>query len=228
MARSQVAVEDFVAELAALKFENVFNPYSDTCATSDLPDAAGIRRRNLATVLQAALETGVDSIWVARDLGYRGGRRTGLAMTDDVHLDAHGELFNVRGLVRPTAGPTVAERTATVIWQTLRDIGRPIFLWNVFPLHPHEPTDPMSNRKHTRAERDASRDFLVWLVDRLAPEKIVAVGRDAQDAASELGFSAFEVRHPSYGGQREFVSTLHERYSVVARAEPDLFGFSHS
>ena len=47
------------------------------------------------------------------------------------------------------------ERTANVIWRMLMRIDEPIFLWNVFPLHPHEPDDPMSNRRHTAKERDA-------------------------------------------------------------------------
>ncbi|WP_439952990.1 hypothetical protein, partial [Escherichia coli] len=85
---------------------------------------------------EAALAGGVDSIWIARDLGYRGGRRTGLALTDEAHLSAHAGLYGQLPLARATRGPAMTERTATVIWQVLRDLRRPIFLWNVFPLHP--------------------------------------------------------------------------------------------
>ena len=55
----------------------------------DGPDAPAIRRSNLGLVLEAALAGGISSLWIARDLGHRGGRRTGLALTDEVHLPAH-------------------------------------------------------------------------------------------------------------------------------------------
>ena len=95
-ARSAV-IDEFVTFVAELKFDDAFNPYSDTCADFDRPDAAAIRRGNLAKVLEAALATGVESIWIARDLGYRGGRRTGLALTDEAHLNAHARLLGVSG-----------------------------------------------------------------------------------------------------------------------------------
>ena len=120
-------------------------------------------------VLEAALSSGVDSFWIARDLGYRGGRRTGLALTDEVHLAAHGGLYGDLPLAR---GPAVAERTASTIWQVLRSLDRPVFLWNVFPFHPHEHRDAMSNRCHTRAERLACRPLLIWLLEALTSPRI--------------------------------------------------------
>ncbi|MEW5704936.1 MAG: uracil-DNA glycosylase [Pseudomonadota bacterium] len=208
----------FVERLAALRFDTVFNPYAQACPEWDSGNAAATRRRNLELVLEAAMEKGVESIWVARDLGYRGGRRTGLALTDEVHLSYHAALFGTPPLARATKGPAVAERTAAVVWQMLRAIDRPIFLWNVFPLHPHQPEDPMSNRCHTRAERAACRPLLVWLLDALQPRNIVAIGRDAHAALDDLGVRATSVRHPSYGGQPEFVSGLAALYGLSSMA----------
>jgi hypothetical protein len=65
----------FIDALAALRFSDTFNPYTDACPDHDGVDAPHIRRENLRLVLEAALAGGVDSIWIARDLGYRGGRR---------------------------------------------------------------------------------------------------------------------------------------------------------
>src|SRR5688572_13524541 len=92
--------EEFVELVAALEFSNAFNPYSDTCLEFDQPDAAVIRRSNLLAVLEAGIDNGVDSIWIARDLGYRGGRRTGLALTDEAHLDAHARLLGTSPLAK--------------------------------------------------------------------------------------------------------------------------------
>lgn len=225
MKRTRTIADTFVNRIAALSFDCAFNPYAEACADHDRADAPAIRRRNLSLVLDAAISHGVDSLWVARDLGYRGGRRTGLALTDEVHLAAHAGLFGALPLARATTGPAVAERTATIIWQVLRSLDRPIFLWNVFPLHPHERGDPMSNRCHTRAERQECRPILMWLLDTLQPKTVVAIGRDAQLALAELDIEANKVRHPSYGGQSEFVAGTHALYGRTPRfaeTEPQL------
>jgi hypothetical protein len=208
----------FAAELAALRFENVFNPYADACPDHDGCHAADIRRRNLELVLSAALERGIDSLWIARDLGYRGGRRTGLALTDEPHLARHAALLGTPPLARATKGPAVGERTATVVWGMLHAIRRPIFLWNVFPLHPHMSGDAMSNRCHTHSERTACRPLLIWLLKSLRPRSVVAIGRDAHRALEDLGVSAVAVRHPSYGGQSEFVRSLAALYRLPESA----------
>jgi hypothetical protein len=209
----------FVQELAALRFDNVFNPYVDACPEHDERDAASTRQHNLELVLEAALCRRVESIWIARDLGYRGGRRTGLALTDELHLSWCAELLGTPPLLRATKGEIVKERTATVVWDTIRAIGQPVFLWNVFPFHPHAPNDPMSNRGHTRIERMACRPILMRLLDVLEPRIVVTIGRDAHSALDELGVSSTTVRHPSYGGQNEFITGLFNLYGVKANSE---------
>ena len=195
----------FVRDLSAFRFENVFNPYADICHLFDRSNAPAVRRRNLRTLLEAALDAKTDTIWVARDLGYRGGRRTGFALTDDVHLPMISALFGGVPLERPTRGDMVAERTAAVIWRVLKKIDQPVFLWNVFPFHPHEPENNFSNRCHTSAERHASLPFLFALIEMLGPKRLIAIGRDAQEALSGLDIEVIGVRHPSYGGQRDFL-----------------------
>lgn len=204
----------FIDDLARLRFPGAFNPYAESCPDFDVDDAPRIRRENLRLVLEAAAARGVDSIWVARDLGYRGGRRTGLALTDEAHLSAHADLYGSLPLARATRGPAMAERTAKAIWQVLRVVGRPVFLWNVFPLHPHGADGPMSNRCHNRAERLASRPYLEWLIAELRPRTVVAVGNDAAAALSDLGVSAVQARHPSYGGQGDFLARMRELYAL--------------
>ena len=72
----------------------------------------------------------------------------------------------------------------------------------------------MSNRCHTRSEREATWPLLQALIEMLQPRQIVAIGRDAQLALCELGVPTTAVRHPSYGGQREFTEGMHALYGV--------------
>src|SRR6185295_1754486 len=136
--------KDFVNSLRALRFVDVFNPYSERCAMHDVADAPCRRAHALTRVLEAAASTEINALWIGRDLGHKGGRRTGLALTDDVHLGTHACRWNV-SVQRPTNGAMVSERTASVIWRMLSFITAPVFLWNVFPFHPHLPNDPFSN-----------------------------------------------------------------------------------
>lgn len=208
-------VSEFIDALSAITLENTFNPYRDTCTVHDAPEAAERRRNNLRRCLEACLEGEADTIWVARDLGYRGGRRTGIPLTDEAHLNDASCLFKGAELARATIGAVVAERTATVTWEQLSAIGKPVMLWNVFPLHPHAPGDAMTNRCHTKSERVATWPFMLALLDLLKPRKLVAIGRDAGLALADLPVDLSVVRHPSYGGQADFIAGIQKIYDLA-------------
>lgn len=214
----------FVSTVAALRFENCFNPYVDRCEVHDHENAPNLRATALSAMLKSAVREPIDAIWLGRDLGYRGGRRTGLALTDDVHIDRHVKRWDLSA-ERPTIGTAVAERTAAVIWSMLDQIDARIFLWNVFPLHPHEAGKPFSNRQHNARERRAGEEVLKILITLLRPMRIIAIGNDAAAAASRVveAVPVVWVRHPSYGGQTQFLRQITEIYEVVTQAR-SLFG----
>ena len=214
--------ELFVKELCALEFENTFNPYSDCCDVYDFFDTPKKRRTLLKNMLEAANKVEIDSIWIGRDLGYRGGRRTGLALTDDVHLYNHAERWGIE-VHKLTKGEPVPERTAAVIWSVLSLIPSPVFLWNVFPLHPYEAGKPFSNRAHNSKERIAGEELLANLIDILKPERIVAIGNDAESAAMRVfgHNNVIKVRHPSYGGQNSFLSQIQSLYNLKTLCKTD-------
>lgn len=209
----------FVEAVAALRFENCFNPYADRCQAHDHPDAPSRRALALSAILERALMVQIDAIWIGRDLGYRGGRRTGLALTDDVHIARHSRRWDIV-IERPTVGSAVKERTAAIIWNVLDQIDLPIFLWNVFPLHPHEAGNEFTNRQHNARERRAGEELLQTLVRLLNPKRVIAVGNDAATAAERVcdRTPILCVRHPSYGGQTQFLKQISDLYELEAHS----------
>jgi len=207
--------EEFTASLAALQLENTFNPYADRCLVHDIPGAPRTRRGILLAMLKAAGEVEIDALWIGRDLGYRGGRRTGLALTDDVHIAAHAARWSIPAR-RATLGEAIGERTAAVIWAVLSQIRSHIFLWNVFPLHPHEIGDPFSNRSHNSDERRIGEALLMQLIQMLRPRRLICIGNDAALAVRRMARTEeiIQVRHPSYGGQTEFLSQVCKVYGL--------------
>jgi len=210
----------FVDSLVSLSFDNVFNPYADRCTEHDKLDAPLIRRRNLVCILDAAQALGTDSIWFGRDLGYRGGRRTGLALTDELHLVAVGKAFGNVVVERATATAPVAERTAHEIWRMIRLLPTPPLLWNAFPFHPYEPGQPMTNRCHSAREARLVEDVLATLLKWFRPQRVIALGNDAQRALRRMGQDATCIRHPSYGGRATFIAGVAQAYGLAEQPTP--------
>lgn len=209
-------IDSWLAAVRSFAEPDVFNPYSSLCPHYDKPNAADVRFAVLARVLNRAIESGVDSIWIGRDLGYRGGRRTGLALTDDVHHHAHLGRWGIQPPESFLKGAAVTERTASVIWGELDRIDEAVFLWNVFPFHPHDAREPMTNRAHSSKERAAGEEILAWLVRLLSPKRLVAVGKDAHRSALHCARheEVVAIRHPSYGGKVDFIRGVRQLYSM--------------
>jgi hypothetical protein len=113
-----------------------------------------------------------------------------------------------------TLGPAVAERTASEIWSVLRSVALPPLLWNVFPFHPHEPGSPFTNRKFTARELQSVEILNEVLIKWLKVRRVVAIGQDAFNYASRFGVEVVAIRHPSYGGIKDFRNGMSALYNI--------------
>jgi hypothetical protein len=213
--------KNFVSSLAAFTMPGVFNPYRDKCDIHDLADAPRVRRINLATYLGAIEAIGSDTIWMGRDLGYRGGRRTGLALTDEKNLLVLAKIYPGSKPKKATRGPVIAERTAAEIWGVLCRLKTPPLLWNVFPFHPHEQDEPMTNRRFTSRELAYVTELNMELIQGLNIKRIICIGQDAAAYAESFGIQTEVVRHPSYGGVREFRMGMQRLYGIELKPQEE-------
>src|SRR4051812_241566 len=133
---------ELVNQISSVSLPGVFNPYSDICYAHDHDQSPTVRRQNLRRYLEAIIIREIDSVWVGRDFGYRGGRRTGIALTDEAHLATFRDYFQLTGVAKATHSDEVRERTATYVWNIILEVKAEAFLWNVFPFHPFEGGNP--------------------------------------------------------------------------------------
>ncbi len=172
-----------------------------------------VRRRNLERYLEQLAERHPTTLLVGEAPGYRGMRITGVPFTNTVLLRqgvAHFDMLGTaNGYVVPDDLPGVAaEPTATVMWRVLAELDFLPVLWSAYPLHPHRPGNPLSNRTPTSAE--AAEWAWSWqaLQELFSITSVVAVGNIAQQSMARGGFTVPRVRHPAHGGREKFALGL--------------------
>ncbi len=189
---------------------DVANPYA---ATGSEAAANALRRANLGRALAQARTGKPAMLLVAEAPGYRGARRTGVPFTSDALLlrgvDPPGVFGVQRGFVLAAPDGNISrEQTATIVWRELARLKLLAVGWNAFPLHPHRPGIPLSNRTPRTREL---RQGLVYLeqVRALFPDlPLVAMGNSAARVLTWLDLPHHKLRHPAQGGAVQFAQGL--------------------
>ncbi len=205
----QLAVDMLIADLAALAAP----PDAENIYAAAGPPGNAVRRRNLTLALGLALARGPDLLLVGEAPGHAGARRTGVPFTSERLLLAGLGPF---GRCDPGAGFTLAgddgrisaEATATIVWRELAAVGLVAAGWNAYPLHPHRPGAPQSNRRPRAAELALGQPLLAQVCAMFPGVSVVAVGDVAAAALAALGVAHVSVRHPARGGARQFAAGL--------------------
>lgn len=170
----------------------------DSDLQGNFASTADERRNSLYAHLKAAEAGGC--ILVGEAAGWQGARQSGVPFTSAAAVGLRGSK----------------EPSATVVRELLASVGMVdrVLLWNAFPLHPHDPGAPRTNRTPTSAELDSGIEALRLAI---AGRRVVCVGKKAARSVRRiLGHDipdihgaedtsrAIVVRHPSHGGAAQF------------------------
>ncbi|MHB0869360.1 MAG: uracil-DNA glycosylase [Chloroflexota bacterium] len=181
--------------------DTLFNPYNGHDSTLDLPEGQIIRRDNLRSYLSGFSER-PSIMLVGEAPGPWGCRFSGVSFTSEAQL-CQGEL-PFGGRQSSLAATPHRERSGDVVWQLLRPHYPRFLLWNCVPFHPHHEGKPLSIRTPKTREVESGLELLRAVHEEVSPEKVIAIGRKAEQAFQRLGIPAAYARHPSQGGVREF------------------------
>ena len=181
--------------------DRVFNPYRDVNPDVDRPDADAIRRANFAAYL-GAYPRRPSTLLVAEAPGPWGCRFSGVPFTSEQQL--LDPDFPIDGHPSSAGDAPHREYSGTIFWDAVGPHFPDVFVWNSFPFHPHKPGRPFTIRAPGIREITAYADLMTALLDAVAPDRIIAVGRKGELALDRLGVASTYVRHPSQGGATAF------------------------
>ncbi len=190
----------------------LFNLYNAINPQFDLPQATAIRRANLFSFLDSLPER-PPVLLLGEAPGWHGCRFSGVSFTSEAQFSSDSLPF--QGHISSHTGAPHAEASATIFWQALKSHHPHFFVWSSVPFHPHQPGKPLSNRTPTRQELQAFLPVLSEVIRLLSPKRVLAVGRQAQQALKWLDIPALAVRHPAHGGAHEFKAGIIEARRAV-------------
>lgn len=187
----------------------VFNPYRDEQLLN-----------NLRVYIEQVLKQESPRILlVGEAYGFRGGRLTGIPFSSGCLYDDvdHPFLESLKPLIYRSANDLVAENTASIVWRYLQDKPFVPLFWNSFPFHPHPSRVQRKNRAPNVSEIKEGIGYLRLLCDLYQPDLIAGLGRKGAESI-QRAFPKKEIiyiRHPSYGGKKEFISGMDSLYRLV-------------
>lgn len=174
-----------------------------------------LRRANLRRYVDQMTALNPSVMLVGEAPGYRGSRLTGvpfgsrrILLNGVPELGVFGTHNGYQDVPEPGFERIQGEQSATAVWGTLAALGVVPLIWGAFPYHPHQPGEPLTNRKPRRSETDLGLPLLRDLIAAFDIRTFIAVGNVGETALRQLGLSCVKVRHPAQGGKNEFVRGL--------------------
>jgi len=147
---------------------------------------------------------------VGEALGFKGGKLTGIPFSSGQIFDRFEHPFLTKIKPNIVLENMESENTATIVWEYLSERQITPLCWNAFPFHPHPKGNRFKNRAPTVKEMASGARYLRALQSIFQIDTIIGVGnKGAQCAKKSFPYTdILAVRHPSYGGKRDFMQGL--------------------
>ncbi|MBN1459268.1 MAG: uracil-DNA glycosylase [Armatimonadetes bacterium] len=189
--------------------DTLFNQYQDADLRTERPDGPAVRQANLRSYLASYHDMPVVLV-VGEAAGPWGMRWSGVPFTSERQLAEKTVPF--QGEVSSLQKPAVrlgrksphSSGSATIFWRVMKQWFPAFLAVDVVPFFPHTKGDVL--KKDTPSDSEI-RQFLPILEQTstlLQPATIVAVGRRASEALSNLGMDHEAVHHTAHDAKKEF------------------------
>jgi uracil-DNA glycosylase len=177
------------------------------------PYQAEYARDNLRHYFETMLaRPGKRVLLIGEAPGHRGCRLTGIPFTSCriFNTAQHPVLKELKDKIfRPDNS---YENTATMVWQYLASKTVTPLLWNSFPLHPHPLNNPKKNRAPNSDEVAFGIELLADIQALYQPKAVAGIGKKGYGAAKKAFPESRKdiqyIRHPSFGGKKQFVGGM--------------------
>lgn len=206
----------FESEIFPIESTDIlFNQYNDNDPRVDLSTASEIRKENLKGYFESFTDE-PRILLIGEAPGPWGCRFSGVPFTSERQLTEevlpfYGKQSSKHNLdkVKNKKVPFTSN-TSAIFWEVMKRYHPKFFVWNCVPFHPHKSNDILGLRTPTRNEQKKYFEILKGTVDIVNPDKILAVGKRALGSLKSIGCPCIYIRHPSFGGAREFRNKMIE------------------
>ena len=197
----------FEEELFTYKYPDFYNQYYEPNLDYDLENGHLIRRKNLKNYMNSIKDPVF--LFIGEAPGFKGMRCSGVPFVCEEQLLDND--FPINGK-RSTIGYCKCEISANIYWKVIIDDFNEIFNWDAIPYHPFDSNDKSKNRTPKKSELHHFLPFLQRVIDIIdvEPKNIISIGKKPQYSLNKLGIYSTYVRHPSYGGKKDFVNGINK------------------
>ena len=116
-------------------------------------------------------------------------------------MQKYPDIFN--GYKTSSLYGNIKEKTASIVWDVIKDREKDFVLWNTFVLQTYK--NNFSPRKPTAKEVESGLEILKDFLEIFQDKEIISVGKTAQNTILKYNVGKDKyVRHPSCGGENIF------------------------
>ena len=194
------------------KFINYLSSFSNLIDSTNLYKGdqieSSIRKENVIRYLTKMKKINSTTLLLGEAPGYKGCRLTGIQFTSEKILKENYFFSNENYKFINPLNKLESEISATIVWNELKNYNILPLIWNIYPFHPHQKDNYLTNRTPTLQELKLGKNILMDLMKIFNIKKILTLGRKAESQLVDLNINSQYIRHPANGGKKEFITGL--------------------